>query len=187
MTTLSEQINKDYQDGVAKFKRKNYEWLLTQKPYATHSVTLTFHPTKIRSVLRRAGLDMTLNDKSLVKQYKKEMRYFSCLLRRSLFGKSAERRHSSFLFVPVLEGLETNKMPHFHCTVGVDAKRFNVVEEKIFECWKRTRFSGYHNEVKPFRDEGWLDYINKKTMSINQQAIDWDNVLVPSSSQSTLG
>lgn len=187
MTTLSEQINKDYWDGISKFKQQNYEWLLQQKRYATHSVTLTFDPKKIRSVLRRAELDIPLNAQSLVEEYKKEMRYFSCLLRRSLFGKTAERFHNRLLLIPVLEGLETGKMPHYHCTIGVDAKRLNVADTKIKECWERTRFCGYHNEVKPFRDEGWLGYNNKKTMSINQQAIDWDNVLVPSSSQSTLG
>jgi hypothetical protein len=187
MTTLSDQINSEFWANVDKFKEQHYQWMLTQKDLATHAVTLTFDPTKIQSYLNRYEMEMKLNHPYLIKKYKKEMNYFGCLLSKSLFGKSAERYGERLLLIPCLEGIENGKMPHYHCTIGVDAKRIEVATNKILESWMQTRFCGHHNEVKLYRDEGWLGYNMKRCMFPKKEVIDWENVLVPSSSQSILG
>ena len=187
MTTLSDQINSDFWTNVSKYKEQHYQWMLTHKDLATHAVTLTFDPTKIQSFLDKNKMEMKLNNPYLLKMYKKEMKYFGRLLSRSLFGKSAERFGERLLLIPCLEGIEEGRIPHYHCTIGVAQSRVEVATAKIAECWLQTRFCGYHNEVKSYRDEGWLGYNTKRCMFLKKEVIDRENVLVPTSSQSILG
>jgi hypothetical protein len=187
MTTLSDQINSDFWANVDKFKEQHYQWMLTHKDLATHAVTLTFDPTKIQLFLDKNKMEMKLNHPYLIQKYKLEMKHFGHVLRRSLFGKSAERFGERLLLIPCLEGMEEGKNPHYHCTIGVDASRMEVATSKILESWTQTRFCGHHNEVKLYRDEGWLGYNTKRCMFPKKEVIDWENVLVPSSSQSILG
>jgi hypothetical protein len=187
MTTLSDQINYSYWSNVEKYKEQNYAWMLNHKDLATHAVTLTHDPSKIQSYLNKYNMKMDFNHPYLIKKYKNEMRYFGQLLGKCLFGKSAQRYGEKLLLIPVLEGIENNAFPHYHCTIGIDAKRLDVANDKIFSCWQQTRFSGYHNEVKPYRDEGWLSYNTKRCMFPGKEVIDWENVLLPASSQSIPG
>jgi hypothetical protein len=180
-----DEVNQANKHRIQRFRQQNYEWLLTHKDKLTHAVTLTFDPAKIRTFLRQHKLDLALNNDYLVQCYQQEMRYFSQRLSKSLFGNSAQRHGSKLLLIPVLEGLEHNAMPHYHCAIGVDASRQSVVTDKIIGNWQQTRFSGYHHDVKPYRDEGWLAYITKKCFTPNIDVIDWMNVSVPASSQST--
>ena len=109
------------------------------------------------------------------------------LLSRSLFGKSAERFGERLLLIPCLEGIEEGRIPHYHCTIGVDESRLDVTTAKIRQSWAQTRFCGHHNEVTLYRDEGWLGYNTKRCMFPKKEVIDWENVIVPTSSQSILG
>jgi len=187
MTTLSDQINSKFWADVFKFKDQHYQWMLTHKDLATHAVTLTFDPTKIQAYLNRYEIDMKLNNPYLIKKYKLEMQYFGRLLSRSLFGKSAERFGERLLLIPCMEGIEEGKIPHYHCTIGVDENRMDVAEAKILQCWVQTRFCGHHNEVKLYRDEGWLGYNTKRCMFPKKEVIDWESIVLPTSSQSILG
>ena len=187
MTTLSEQLENNFWTNVAKYKEQHYQWMLKNKHLATHAVTLTFDPKKINSFLRRNKMDMPLNHSYLIKKYKSEMKYFGRLLSKNLYGKSAQRYGERLLLVPCLEGIEDGKMPHYHITIGVDEQRLEVANKLISECWLQTRFCGYHNTIKPYIDEGWLGYNIKRCMFLQKEVIDWENVLVPTSSKSTLG
>lgn len=187
MATLKENINQAFHSKRYAYRQQNYQWLLAYRGTATHAVTLTFDPKKIFSFIKRNQMNFALNDDYLIECYQSEMRYFSTLLKRSLYGKSIERYGERLLLIPVLEGLESGNVPHYHCTIGVDSGRINAATDQIITCWTQTRFCGYHHDVKPFRDEGWFDYITKRCTTPEVDVIDWMNICVPTSPQLTLG
>ena len=171
--------------NALKYRNQNYEWMLNYKNIATHAVTLTFDPSKVYSFMRQHEIDLALNSEYMIRQYQDEMRYFANILNKSLFGNASKRHQERMSLIPVFEDLCKNKVPHYHCVIGVDQSRVDAVPEKVEKSWQRTRFCGHYNDVRPFRDEGWISYITKQCFTPDIEVIDWQNIRVPASSQST--
>ncbi len=181
MTTLADQLNDHFIQRTRAFQEQNYAWLVQYEHLISHAVTLTFDIKHLTNCLRNARRSITLHDPYVLNLIHGSMGYFKIKLNKSLYGNQRGR----ILFIPILEGLSSSENPHYHCLLGVDQDRKDVVEEKVKQLWPKAPFGGHQIVVKPYRDHGWIGYTTKQTLFVNRESIDWMNVLLPSCSPST--
>jgi len=181
MTTLSEKIQQDFTEKIGKYRDIQEAWVLRHEHLITHALTLTFDIKHLWRFLYKADISKTLNHPDVILLLHRSMSYFKMKLDKSLYGN----RRGKLLFVPILEGLKNSEKPHYHCLLGVNSDRFEVVELKIKSIWSDVQFSGHQIVVKPYRDHGWVGYSAKNALFTNRENIDWMNVLLPTCSLST--
>ena len=99
---------------------------------------------------------------------------------RALYGNTSKRHGERLLFVPVLEGLGIGQFPHYHAAIGVEGERSKQLHETVRITWSKLPFAGTQIKLVPYRDTGWLGYMTKQVMKLNEHVIDWASVSVPS-------
>ena len=179
MSTLSEQLHSTNERRIEKFNDANYDWLIQFESKFTHAITLTFNPQRIRYICNRMSNSRMLTKIELLGLKKKSFRYFANRLNKSLFGNATSRHGNRLLMVPVIEGLFDGGKVHYHCAIGIPEDRFQAIEMKVRDAWRHAPLSGNQVDVQPYRNRGWLGYMNKQARYINRECIDWDNVLIP--------
>jgi hypothetical protein len=179
MTTLSEQLNLENQQRIQKFNDSHYEWLMKFESQFTHALTLTFNSALIKNFINKASPFKSIAKADLLNLQKKSFRCFANRLNKSLFGNATARHGNRLLLVPILEGVSGDQKVHYHCALGVPENRFEAIEMKVREAWKHAPLSGHHVDIQPYRNCGWLGYINKQAKYVNRECIDWDNVRIP--------
>lgn len=147
----------------------------------THAVTLTLDPKKIDAYTSAFNRSLTRHHPEMIERYQSSVNLFANMLDRQLFGNRRERCGSPLFFVPVIDGLVAGQVPHFHCSVGIPENRFDVLEQRVSDAWRRVPFSGFSVKVEPYRDEGWLTYSTKGSKFANRESIDWLNIRLPKS------
>jgi hypothetical protein len=179
--TLAEQLQHDFQQSTNLCRNEHEEWLMTHEQFATHALTLTFDVTRLWRALNKTGTPTALHQPEVVAVLHDSMRQFKWKLKKSLYGNL----NGKILFVPVLEGLRSGQNPHYHCLLGVDPTRFDVVEAKVKAAWTEVPFGGQQIVVDAYRDCGWVSYTTKNAIFANRESINWMNVLLPTQSQSS--
>ena len=180
MSTLSEQLNQQFNQSIQKFNDANYDWLMQYDKQFTHAVTLTFNQHKIRCLEK--GLASTLKVLSkadILELQKKSFRCFRFKLNKLLFGNDVTRRGRGVLMVPVIEGLYSGGRVHYHCAIAIPEDRLSVFEGKLRDAWRYAPLSGDQFDIQPYRNSGWLGYMSKQAKYLKRECIDWDNVFVP--------
>lgn len=177
--TLQDQLSKAAKKRQQAYRDDHFQWLLAHEHLITHAVTLTFDPKKIDAYTAAFSRSLTRNHPEMIKRYQHSIKLFANILDRSLYGNMGQRMGSPLVFVPVIEGLNNGQNPHFHCSVGITENRFDVLEEKVLNAWRKVPFSGHAVKVVPYRDKGWLDYSNKGSKFPNRESIDWMNIHIP--------
>ncbi len=180
MSTLSEQLNHQFDQSIQKFNDANYDWLMQFDRHFTHAVTFTFNPRRIRRL--EEGNDETFwvpTKADILELQKKSFRCFRFKLNKLLFGNDVTRRGRGVLMVPIIEGLYSGGRVHYHCAIAVPADRMSVFEGKLRDAWRYAPLSGDQVDIQPYRNQGWLGYISKHAKYLNRECIDWDNVFVP--------
>lgn len=181
MTTLSDQLQKDFTARINKFRDEHEAWAMTHEHHITHAVTLTFDIHRLWRALHKGEISKSLHHPDVLELLHGSMRYFKMKLDKSLYGN----RRGRLFFVPILEGLNDGQKPHYHCLLGVSEDRFDVVESKVKAMWADAPFGGHQVVVKPYRDHGWVGYTTKNALFANRENIDWMNVLLPTCSPLT--
>jgi hypothetical protein len=177
---IHKEIEK-HQFKINAYKASTFEWLKSNEHLYTHALTLTFRPARINAYTKKLNNSLVMCSPEMVLQYKESMRQFIRRLNKSIYG-SAGVRKNKLVIVPVIEGLFGDKVPHYHCCVGVEPSKFDMLETSIKESWSEVPFSGNQIKVEPYRDSGWLTYINKFSQTPNQITIDWENASINSKS-----
>jgi len=162
----------------AEVRRQIDAWLQQYDGEITHFVTLTFDPKRIDAYINGSGKKLNRHDAELVKFYQRSMKHFLNRLQKSFYGNLARKGRSPLLFVPVLEGLTKEEIPHYHCFMRVDADRKNI-RQTIEACWERVQFAGRQTDVQPYRDRGCLTYGTKNALSLHRESVDWLNIQMP--------
>ena len=186
ITSLAQQLRDAERERVQTFNEQHFDWLMLLQSHFTHAITLTFNPSKIRRLVNRESFT-NINSKSM--QLELQQKAFGCFVKRLdklLYGNSSARFGQRLLLIPVMHGLYEGGKLHYHCAVGVPEDRFEVLGKKVIEAWQHTPLAGHQVDFKPYRDSGWLEYINKETKYINRENIDWINVRVPATLSSTV-
>ena len=155
------------------------DWIANYHHLFTHAVTFTFNHSKVRRQIMAIDSTLTLNSDTMVELYKANMRTFKWRLAKSLYGNAWKRFDKPFVFVPVLEGMQRDCKPHYHCMLGVDEGRFSGLDQRILDIWRQMPFGGDRISVDRYRDQGWINYSTKGSGWVNHQGIDWENILVP--------
>ena len=90
-------------------------------------------------------------------------------------------RGKSIYVIPVLEGRATNKLLHYHCTIGGFPAHLNDEDilAKIKGAWHLTSFGNDQVDVQQFKSAKWLDYMSKELGFEEADGIDWENVHLP--------
>jgi hypothetical protein len=161
------------------FRSENALWIKQYEHMFPHAVTLTFNHTKVRRQLMAIDSTLTLGSDTMVELYKANMRTFKWSLAKSLYGNAWKRFDKPFVWIPVLEGIQSGSKPHYHCILGVGEDRHQGLEQQIKTVWQTVPFSGDRVTVEAYRDGGWINYCTKSTGWLDRQGIDWENVLVP--------
>lgn len=139
-------------------------------------------PAALRAYTSRLKHSLTTNSHEMLDLYSKALRQFGHTLNRSTFGNAAQRNGKSILMVPIYEGLQSDKKPHIHLTIGVPEDRFLGFDGKVQQAWsKSTPFAGYTDTQQTYYNSGWSRYITKETVFIDRQSIDWLSVMLPKS------
>jgi len=155
---------------------------MTYDSQFTHAITLTFNSRLIANFINKNAPFKVIAKMDLLELQKRSFRCFANRLNKSLFGNTTARHGNKLLLVPILEGLHGDNKVHYHCALGVPPDRFESIEMKIKGAWKHAPFSGNQVDVQPYRNSGWLGYINKQAKYINRECIDWNNVHIPCAS-----
>jgi len=179
MSTLSEQLHSQNQRRIEKFNNSHYEWLMQYEPQFTHAITLTFNPQRIRYISNKFSNSQMITKTELLELQKKSIHCFANRLNKLLFGNTTARHGNKLLLVPVIEGLFDGAKVHYHCAIGIPPDRFQVLEAKVRDAWRHAPLSGNQVDVQPYRNRGWLGYMNKQAKYINRECVDWGNVLIP--------
>jgi len=174
MNTALEKELDGYEEKRNAYKQNNFEWLKTNEHLYTHALTLTFKPSKIYAYTSAFNSSVPMGSSRMIEGYQESMRLFIRKMNKSLYGSSGVRQ-KKLVIVPALEGLFGGKVPHYHCCLGVDDDKFASLTDSVKEAWKDVPFAGYEVKVEPYRDSGWLTYINKFSNNPNAITIDWDN------------
>jgi hypothetical protein len=97
------------------------------------------------------------------------LRHFTNLLNKRVFGNRSKRFGSKVEIIPVLERSKMDRYHYHLCLRKPETHSDQKFETVIRECWLKTRW-GY-NEIHIHRqiDNGWVDYITKS------DDIDWNN------------
>lgn len=97
------------------------------------------------------------------------LRHFTNLLNKKVFGNGSKRFGSKLEIIPILEKSKMDRYHYHLCLRKPDTQSDQNFEILIRECWVKTRW-GY-NEIHIHRqiDNGWIDYITKS------DDIDWIN------------
>ena len=178
MKDSCEQINQAFISKISKVRDGHQAWAMKYEHLITHAVTLTFDVQRLWRTLQKWNCAKTLNHPEVLELLHGSMRSFKWKLDKSLYGNKRGR----LFFVPILEGLRYGEKPHYHCLLGVDEDRSEVVESKIKSIWQDCPFGGRQVVVKPYRDCGWVGYTTKNALFVNRESIDWMNVLLPTQS-----
>lgn len=165
--------------GSEELRRQSLDWLSQFEGNLTHFVTLTFDSAKIWAYINGCDKTIALHDPVMIDLYKASMGKFGRYLNHGLFGNSSRRFGQRLLLIPVLEGLSRGRNPHYHCVMGVESNRSEVLEQRVVDAWKRVPFSGHQIDVQAYRDHGCLSYTTKETKYLDRESIDFDNVLLP--------
>jgi hypothetical protein len=181
MTTLSDQIQNDFNVRINKFRDQQEAWVMAHEHLITHALTLTFDIDRLWRFLHKGNVAKSLNHPEVIELLQGSMRYFKWKLDKALYGN----RRGKLFFVPILEGLKDGQKPHYHCLLGVSEDRFNVIESTVKAMWADAPFGGHQVVVKPYRDHGWVGYSTKNALFVNRESIDWMNILLPACSPST--
>lgn len=174
MKTALEIELDEYQKKRNAYKQTNFEWLKSNEHLYTHALTLTFNPSRIYAYTRVFNKSIDMQSEIMVPKYQDSMRRFIRYMNKDLYGSSGVK-NKKMVIVPVIEGLFGNNTPHYHCCIGVDKEKFDGIEASVKNSWAKVPFSGYEIKVVPYRDSGWLTYINKISQNPNQITIDLDN------------
>ena len=105
-------------------------------------------------------------------------RRFQQKLNRSYFGRrGADKQGHTLKFLPVLEGLSSNKEFHLHYGVGglPSSARFKHFESHVREAMSLVREVNVQYKVK-IADSGWYEYITKETGSSHTDNVLWSLV-----------
>ena len=129
----------------------------------THAVTLNVNQNKLDNFFKKnTNIAPASNSIHVYNIGIKGLRKFSFDLANSLYGNAWKRYPKHFVWIPVAEGFRPGKKIHFHCALGVDQSRFEGLEERIFNLWKKTPFGSDNIKVENYRDENWLEYSVKQ-------------------------
>jgi hypothetical protein len=155
-------------------KESHFEWMKSHEYLYTHALTLTFNPSKINAYTSQFSASVSMSSPRMILEYKDSMRRFIRYMNKEVYGCSGVK-HQRLVMVPVIEGLFGGKVPHYHCCLGIDKDKFDGIEASVKSAWSKVPFAGYEIKVEPYRDSGWLTYINKFSHNPNQLTVDWDN------------
>jgi hypothetical protein len=144
------------------------DYMRTRGWAAPHAVTLTMKQVLHTGNARFVGIT--------AERASQNFRHFLNLLNRRIFGKAAARFGSSVKCLCVLEG-GTEKRYHYHAVI--DCPRPDLLERfpsMIEHAWKQTDWSYAETDIKPYSDDGWIDYISKfRDKPDYASAFDWMN------------
>lgn len=155
-------------------KSLHFEWMKSHECLYTHALTLTFNPERINAYTSQFSTSVSMSSPRMILEYKESMRRFIRYMNNEVYGRSGVK-HQRLVMVPVIEGLFGGKVPHYHCCLGVDKDKFEGIEASVKSAWSKVPFAGYEIKVEPYRDSGWLTYINKFSSNPSQLTVDWDN------------
>ena len=177
MTTLGDQINENAKQKRDKFRTAIYRYLLQYDDLLTHAVTLTFDGDQLNR-FRRKTPDIDKETYEAVLQ--RSMRHFNNRLNRSVYGNAAQRNGKTLLMLPVMEGMQRNQNPHYHCAIAAPTRIADAeLKKMVRECWDSVAFAGQQIDVQPYRSKEWLSYISKAAVYLDRTSVDWSNVQLP--------
>lgn len=179
MSTSTRNITHINADG-AEIRRQIDAWLRQYENDITHFVTLTFDPKHIDAYINSTKKNLDRHSPELVMMYQRSMKHFLNRLQKECYGNLSKRSRSPLLFIPVIEGLTKDEVPHYHCFMRVDSDRENI-QQVIAACWERVQFAGRQIDVQNYRDRGCLTYGTKNALSLHRESVDWLNVQMPKS------
>ncbi|WP_249172239.1 hypothetical protein, partial [Burkholderia vietnamiensis] len=94
-------------------KKSTQEWMFLHASHFTHAVTLTLKP--YREVMTCKGL--TIQRLTEI-EAKENFRQFIRRLNTIVYGNAAKRFSAGVHVIPVIEGVVTEKLLHYHCMMG---------------------------------------------------------------------
>ncbi|WP_246326945.1 hypothetical protein [Burkholderia guangdongensis] len=150
--------------------------MIQYAPYLTHAVTLTMKP--YREIMTNKGLT---TQRLTEIEAKENFRQFIRRLNAAVYGNAAKRFGTSVYVIPVIEGIVTDKLLHYHCMMGnfrggVDEA---LIASAIRAAWLQTDFGNFEVDIKPLTSDGWIDYILKEVGIGDADNVDYGNVHVP--------
>lgn len=156
----------------ADIKNATRDWMLAHSWCLTHAVTLTMKQYRtIETDKGRTTQALT------VEEARKNFRHFMSRLNRSMYGNGPKRLY----VIPVIEGIETGKLLHYHCAFGNfrEEKSLAEIREAILDAWQKTSFGHEQIDVKPMYSDDWFSYITKEVGMGNADNVDYGNANVP--------
>jgi hypothetical protein len=171
-------------ESIAKAKKQEvrtaiYHWLVQFDESLTHAVTFTINPNIFWKIDRFGKNENLLTDAQKVLICKKNFEFFIKRLNRAMYGNACYRYGKELLIIPIIEGQYQDGRLHFHCGIGIPNDRKYGADQKILKAWRGTPLAGFINDVKPYKNKGWLSYISKQAVYLDRESIAWDQVRVP--------
>jgi hypothetical protein len=160
-------------------------WIARHHGEFTHAITFTFDERRVWHFIRASKQMTTPHDERMIELLRKTMFLFKRRIDRALYGNISKRHGTRLLFIPVLEGLSVGQFPHYHAVMSVDTERSRQLSDVVKSTWVKLPFAGHQIELVPYRDQGWLSYITKGVLNLNQHSVDWESVSIPSRSLAT--
>ncbi|WP_430227054.1 hypothetical protein [Paraburkholderia tropica] len=145
-------------------------------PHFSHAVTLTMKPR--REIMTDKG--PTIQHLTVI-EAKENFRQFVRRLNTIIYKNAAARFGASVYVIPVIEGIATDKLLHYHCMIGNfrDGVNEASIARAIRTAWQQTAFGNTQIDIQPLTSDGWIDYITKELGKGEADNVDFDNVHVP--------
>ncbi len=138
---------------------------------APHAVSLTMRQGDMPQT-EKGSTFVSLTPEAASRNY----RHFLSLLSSRVLGQAAKRHGRRVNSFSVIEGGEHKRL-HIHAVI--DCPRAELREkfpELIIEAWENTSWGQAEINIKPYADNGWVDYISKFRDKTNfLDSIDWTN------------
>lgn len=160
-------------------------------PYSEHlqgAITLTLKLSDQISTPYLNGLEgqyrrvVRLDDEKL----DKTLRYFSVLLKASIYGNHSKHKNKRHWATPLLiltreGGGNSGQRLHLHGAIGnVPANKVAHLPDIVASAWAQCDFSNKQVCVKPINDAaGWLNYITKQVRLKNEDLLDLKTLNIP--------
>jgi hypothetical protein len=162
-----------------KYIKQILPWLDTHRHIFTHAVTLNINHRKMFRYHRKTDTDPAPNTSQVLDLCLTNLRIFTPRLAKRLYGNAWKKYEKPFIWIPMVEGHRDGEKLHFHCTLGVDSSRHEILGKTIYDLWTSTPYGSDNIDVKPYIDSGWTDYSLKSAQGPNVKDIVWESVLVP--------